>query len=110
MSKPKSVNLLDLMTPEEREKVRARQSKAELVSSEWDLLSEIGVFYGWQAIMDVINDVVTLDQAKQLVRGARKLQSQSVYDMAIANLAGNAPKKATFMALMKPYLKDFGSK
>jgi len=107
MEPQKSANLLDLMTPEHKEKAaRREQERAALITKEWAGLAELGYYYGWEAIRDVFNDVITLEQVRMFVEGARKVHSSHVYDQAVATLAGNSTKKGRFENLMKYYIKD----
>ena len=104
---PKSANLLDLMTPEDREKATSReQERSDFITKEWIGLAELGFYYGWEAIRDVFDDVITLGQARMLIQAARKLHSSHVYDQAVASLAANSTKKGNFQKLMKHYIKD----
>lgn len=109
MSQQKSpVNLLDLMTPEDREKVKQREQRLQeerksLIGRQWMMLSELGCAYGWGAVQSVFNDEITLYQANMLVDGARKVHDGYVYDSAVATLAATSPNKGTFNNLMKSY-------
>ncbi len=108
--KPKSAknsNLLDLMSEEDKAKVaRNERLRDEMITAEWMGLAELGFFYGWEAVRDVIEDKITLKQAHVLIQGARKLHSSHVYDSAVAVMAGSATKKGSFDKIMKYYIKD----
>lgn len=109
--KPKATNLLDLMTPEERARIEARQAireaeQAKKITQEALGLSELGVYYGWGAVQAVIDDTITLEQANMFVEGARKIHSGHVFDYALATLAGNSTKKGVFESVMKRYIDD----
>lgn len=107
MDKQKPVNLTDLMTPEEQERVVKREeARTAMITREWMAVAELGYYYGWGAIQDLLNDVITLPQAKLFVEGARKIHSSEVYDLAVANIAGNSSKKGQFEKTMKYYIKD----
>lgn len=111
MKAPQSASLLDLMSPEdaakaERQAKLREANKTELITNEWMLLSELGVYYGFEAIAAVLSDNITIQQAKMLIQGGRKLHSADVYDRAIAGLAANATKKTAFKKMMQPYLND----
>lgn len=75
-------NLLDLMTAEDREKVIerynkrvAQNEKAEenKITSEIYLLAEFGYYFGWQAVLDVRNNVIKQEEMFALLEGARKV-------------------------------------
>lgn len=104
-------NLLDLMSPEDAAKVERRSAlreatKNELITDEWMILAELGTYYGFGAIMAVVDDTITIQQAKMLIQGARKVHSSDVYDAAIAGLAANVHKTKDFVKIMKPYIND----
>ena len=108
METQKSANLLDLMTPEDRGKAeRAAQlreaTKEELVTHELMILAELGVSYGWEAVRDVMNDVITLQTAKAFNQAARKLHSSDVIDTAMATRAASVAKTKDFAKMMAPY-------
>lgn len=111
MHQKKSSNLVDLMTPADQERVKAiaekrDQERSKLITREWLGLSELGFYYGWEAVRDVIDDVITLEQANMFVEGARKLHSGHVYDNSISSMAAKATKPSIFEKLMKRYITD----
>lgn len=106
-----SVNLLDLMTPREQARVKQREEileeiKGDKVTREWLGIAELGYYFGWTAVQDWMNDVITSEQADMFVRSARKIHSGHVLDQALASLAGNATKKGAFEKIMKSYIRD----
>ena len=108
--KPKNKNLLDLMSDKDKAKVKARQDRLDarrdnFITSEWLSLSELGVYFGWEAIMAVFNDVITIPQMNTLIRGARNIHSGHVYDQAVASRAGNCTQEG-FEILTKKYRDD----
>lgn len=68
------------------------------------LLSELGLSYGWQAVRDLLDDVITNEQAVLLVEAARTLHASDVYDQAIATAAGTSQSEKSFNALLKPFI------
>lgn len=111
MSQLPAKSLLDVMKPEDRERVKKREEilgdlQERKVNREWLGIAELGFYYGWSAVKDLIDDVITLEQADMLVESARKLHSGHVLDYAMASLAGNSSKKGSFEKIMKPYIKD----
>lgn len=111
MSQQPAKSLLDLMNPDEIERVNKRgeileELKDKKVNREWLGIAELGFYYGWAAVRDLIDDVITLEQADMLVESARKLHSGHVLDYALASLAGNSSKKGSFEKIMKHYIKD----
>lgn len=108
--KPKKTNLLDLMSDKDKAKVKARQDRldaerASFITREWLGLSEFGVYFGWEAIMAVLTDVIELPQMNMLIRGARNIHSGHVYDQAVASRAGNCTIEG-FELLTKKYRDD----
>lgn len=103
---------LEDISPEDLAKIEATKGniQSSIISREWAIISEFGVHFGWQAIVDVYlsgDDIITHNQAMLLVLGARKLQAQRTYDMAVANAASQPGAK--FEKLMKPYIKEMES-
>lgn len=106
-----SVNLLDLMSAEDATKARVKAAKrearaSEVMTAEYMLLAELGVYYGWQAVMSVLDDTITIPQARMFIEGARKMHSADVLDSAIAGVAANAKKKSHFEKVMKPFITN----
>lgn len=107
MKKP--TNLLDLMTPEDRDKVKLRQElieaqKAVLISNEWMVLSKLGFYYDFDAIKAVLDDYITIPQANMFIDGAERVHARHVYDYAVATLAGTSTTKGSFGKLMQGYI------
>lgn len=100
-------NKLTPLTEAEKNSVKARlgNTTPNLIDKDWLGLSEFGLYFGWEAVRDVFDDVITLEQADMFVRGARKIHSTHVYDSAVAMLAARS-KPGGFDKLMKPYLDD----
>lgn len=100
-------NYLELNAEEmaavERAKSRAASSRL-VIAREHYALAELGYYFGWQAIRDVIDDYITFDDAMLLVVGARELRKDEVIDHAAATLAATSPVKGTYEKLMKPYV------
>lgn len=105
---PKPVKLTDLMTPEEQERVARRaaariaQQDRDAITEEWASIAELGYWFGWPAVSSFFNDEITISQANELVKGARRIHSGVIYDHAVATFAGS---RGDFQKLMTPYLK-----
>lgn len=76
----KSHNLLEMMTPEDREKAlarfrqrTARQETQNKISSEIYILAEFGYYFGWQGIEAFRRNEITFEEAFALLEGARKV-------------------------------------
>lgn len=108
MSQPKPKYLE--LTEEEQAKVARARNRAEaakvVISQEHMVLAELGFYFGWEAVRDVIDDVITIEAAVKLLEGAREIYKTRVYDSAVANLAGRSPVKGAFEKLMKPYASN----
>lgn len=80
-------NLLDLMRPDDREKMvrrfeeRTRPNGARnKISNEMFLLADFGLMYGWQAILAVRNDEITWEEMFALLEAGHKVQSTHMLD------------------------------
>lgn len=65
------------LSPEELEKVKRlkEQSGEYHVDFEYMILAEVGMYFGWQAIRDIVNnEVKDMDSIYELIRAARKLK------------------------------------
>lgn len=108
MTAQKPASLLNLMSEKDADRVlrsaKLREAtKSEVITNEWMMLAELGVHFGYEAIQAVLNDVITLQQARMLIEGARKLHSADVYDIAVAGAAANSQKASAFKKIMKPF-------
>lgn len=89
-----------------RSKERDQVQKDNTLSPEWLLLSKLGYYYGWSAVQDFQNDVITIPQARAFVLGAEKIHASHVYDATISSIAAKTTKETSFKKLLKPYLDD----
>lgn len=112
MSQPqeqtKKASILDMMSEEHAAKAQARQHQqyeqlSRTVNSEWMMLSELGVYYGWGAVQAFLDDTIGIDQANMLIQGARKVHSGHIYDHSLAHLAATS---GNFEKIMKTYIED----
>lgn len=106
-----SKNLSSLLP---KEFVEQRTKEYELKELEqrkatyWDFLGELGFYMGFEAVQAVLNDYIDLPQARELLRGAKKAYYGTVYDSAIASLAGarGVHKTSAFTSLIKFYERE----
>lgn len=80
-------NFLDIMRPEDRERMleryNARMAQKGIknkVSNEMYLLAEFGLMYGWSAVRDVRNDLITYEEMFALIEAGRKVQTKHHID------------------------------
>lgn len=75
-------NFLDRIKPEDRAKIIeryekrvAQNQKAEenKITNEIYLLAEFGYYYGWQAVLSVRNNEISIHEMYALLEGARKV-------------------------------------
>ncbi len=134
MTSKNKVNLFEMMTPEEQEKMnrafKQRMAgdgsyKKEKVSPIMYLLAEAGIYFGWQAIVDARrgyteakdedgNDVripLSMEELNGLVMAAKKFKYSDYINQARGTqtavgsvLSKNA--KSTFEKGMKPFIKE----
>ena len=79
-------NVLDLLTEEERKNIKLRykyrvarqkERKAHRISPEIHMIAELGYFLGYEAIRDVRENKIDLDEVYALLEGCRKARSSS---------------------------------
>ena len=113
MTTTNKVNLLDIMTPDEREKMksafRKRMAgdgtyKKEKIPPRIYLLAEAGVYFGWQAIVDarrgyteatddkgnIVKIPLTMEEFNGLVMAAKKQRFSDYMNQAVGTRAGVA--------------------
>lgn len=95
---PKLHRVIDDLTPEELEKVRAVKAasshgpEADNYLPSERLLAELGSYYGWQAVVDAANGRIAFQSMPGLISGARSLRLQerieNLEDIRVAVAAG----------------------
>ena len=107
----KNSNLSDILPKDFVERQTQAYELKELAKKEktyWDFLGELGFFVGFEAVRAVLDDYIELGQARELLNGARRAYYGTVYDSAIASLAGarGATKGKAFTDLVKFYERE----
>lgn len=102
--------LSDLLPPEFVERRTKEYDLKELKkkkSTYWDFLGELGEYMGFGAVQAVLSDYIDLEQARELLKSAKKAHNGKVYDYGVAALAGarGVYKGAEFDRVIK-YYKD----
>lgn len=120
-----SKSLLDLMPKEEADKAIERgkrrmarqQSRKHLdVTPEIYLVSELGYYFGWEAVLAVRRgytvvpgtnekEIFTLEEAQVLLEGARKVWYSKLVEQSQASMIGNTFRSSskTFDGATKPF-------
>lgn len=105
--KPKRLEL----TTDELAKISQRKRRDEKikVSPEELFIAEFGYYYGWNGMLAILNNEITMDDANILLTGARKVWNAHMIDTAsimfTASAAAQSGKKAK--QVMSKGLKDF---
>ncbi len=100
------------LTPEDLAKVataRGLDQKAS-IDPEWRAIAEFGTFYGFDAVMAVLNNEISADEMTQLILGARDVQREKNRDTAqavfVASVSAQSKKpQETFNKLIKQVYK-----
>lgn len=101
----KKPNSLENPSPEDLEKVERARASTEghaKVDTEWLLLAEFGLKYGWQAYLDAKNDardeegnlIVTMAEMLTLLEASRRIDNFYHYRNAQASFIGAASSRA----------------
>lgn len=90
MNQPRQIRPKPLeLTSEELARVAKAKERAQSseikVNPEWFNLAEFGYYFGWQAIRDVRENKIALEEMTLLLAGARKVWAGKVLDMAQAS-------------------------
>jgi hypothetical protein len=126
--KNKSVNLLDLISDDDKSKIELFQkgdNKNEHITPEVMIIAEFGYYYGWQSIIDIKRGYIEkfkdngdidrvpflLEEVYALLEAARKVWAKQVLDIGTANLSANAAVYAkspgkSFEKSMKQFIKE----
>lgn len=100
--------MLRPFTEDEIQRIERRKQSAVKLTDEWLFLSELGYYYGYEAIRSFMNDEITFEQANMLISGGRNLHANDVIDMGIAFNAGQATKQEAFKKALDKYYKIVG--
>lgn len=90
---------------EKRQKAYELQELKEKKTTYWDFLGEVAFYMGFEAVQAILSDYIELNQARILLNGAKRAYFGTVYDSAIASLAGGrgVHKGSEFNRLIKFY-------
>lgn len=86
------INLLDLMSEEDKSKALTRFKRRMERSDKFDnripnevyIVAEFGYYFGWEGIRAIRNDEITLAEANALLEGARKVWYAKLVEQARA--------------------------
>ena len=82
------------LTPEDMAKVLKRKRQVEAskikVPPEELFVAEFGVHFGWEGMVALMNNQITMDDAQSLLAGARKVWDGRLVDMASVIFTANA--------------------
>lgn len=81
-------NLLDMMRPEDRERMIRRfkartatnPTKSNKISNEMYILAEFGLMFGWDAIKDARNDLITFEEMFALIEAGKKVMARETLE------------------------------
>lgn len=99
----KPSNLLDRVTPEERQELldliekRERDSKPvdDGVTPEMYALVEFGYYFGWEGIMAVENNQISLTDMYLLTAAAEKVRLKHAIDNSFGNLIAHSASRSS---------------
>lgn len=109
-------NLLDLMSDADRQKMVERYNRRMANRSEYDneisnevyVLAEFGYYYGWDAVMAVRNNLISMQEMYALLEGARKVWYTKLVEtgrMTVTSVA--SPMAKNPQSAFKKGMKDF---
>lgn len=67
---------------EEIKKVVNGRKKSK-VEPEWLLIAEFGLYFGWQAVLDVRNDVISFGEMNKMLAATRSIKATERYNRVI---------------------------
>lgn len=112
-------NLLDLMTSDDRQKMLERYERRMTpdpsrgqheVSPEIYITSELGYYYGWDAVMALRENQMSLEEVFAFVEGAKKVRYAKMIEETHAMIAAiqtafSENPQSTFNKTMKQFLE-----
>lgn len=96
-------NVLDLLTDEEKKEIKARyqerikrrqNSSKPKITPEIYLIAKFGIYFGWEAVRDVLNDKISLEMMFAMIEGAEKVY----YSQLCENTRGTFVAQSSSMA------------
>nr|DAP66744.1 MAG TPA: hypothetical protein [Caudoviricetes sp.] len=96
-------NVLDLLTDEEKKEIKARyqerikrrqNSSKPKITPEIYLMAKFGIYFGWEAVRDVLNDKISLEMMFAMIEGAEKVY----YSQLCENTRGTFVAQSSSMA------------
>ncbi|MBF1220675.1 MAG: hypothetical protein HXM25_03095 [Haemophilus parainfluenzae] len=117
-------NILDLLSDEERAKVKARyqsrmkrrrNTKEDRVSPEIYLIAEFGYYLGYEAIKDVRENKISLEDMFALLEGCRKVWYSRLIESSQGSMVAHSSSLSkdpveAFKKGMEPYSKQVNIK
>ena len=95
---------LSKLSPEElAQKEKITGVHKDTVTQEMYFLAEFGYYYGWQGILALETNQITLARASELIEATRKVWYSHVYELSLGNFYANKDTK-TFNKGMKPII------
>jgi hypothetical protein len=96
------------LTPAQLEKIAKAKDKP--VDEYWYVIAKFGIYFGWDAVMAILNDDIELELVETLVIAGDKIHAAEVVDSSIASQAAFASvnsknPKRTWNKVMKEYVK-----
>lgn len=99
---------LPKLSPEDLKKVeRLKGVKPDLkkISPEMYLLAEFGHFFGWEGVLAIETEVISLAKAVELIEAMRVVEGKKLYEQAKAMFYATKDS-ATFNKGMAPYANN----
>jgi len=100
-------------SPELQKKLeeRAKKRLQSQLEAEWVAIAEFGLYFGWEAIMAVLSDEISIELMETLLTSARKIDTKHDYKNAesafLAFISANQKNPAeSFKQNTKAYLKE----
>ena len=95
---------LSKLTPQELEqKEKIVGVHKDSVTQEMYFLAEFGYYYGWQGVLAIETNQITLEKATELLEATRKVWFSHVYELSLGNFYANKDTKV-FNKGMKPII------
>ena len=100
------------LTPEQLEKITQAKARKEStkIDEEWAFIARFGYYYGWEAIMSILNNEISLETAIALLEGAEKVHASHVVDNAVGSQVAFASvnaKKGKSQSVFKKGMAQF---
>lgn len=85
----------------------SRNRASERPDPMWELLAEFGLYFGWQATLDAMNDEISFRDFNDLLKAARRIDAAKRHNFVLDTYMANAASQTKDGAkVLRKYLGE----